>query len=270
MNEPPVPVTERNSGIDADLGAIVMQTLAKNPADRFPDAQALAQALEPFSEPCTDGQVVRAMQSLHPEPDSVGTDLPVRPDGAKPATDDAVRWSRNVNQPAASTSRIVWTVLVLCAISAISLTAAYFGPSTTEAWTLKFDRLRGRPVPPGTGYTIELVRAFMYISLTCFIVGTRFTAGIRRMFDIRAWTPRLIAARAVVLVLIGFFVRAESSRHLRHDHAPAALAAWAAEQGITTPAAAEATSYLYYLPYSLINYIVVLAGLFAFPLIAAD
>jgi serine/threonine protein kinase len=46
LTEQPVPVTDRRPDVPADLAAIVMRLLQKNPADRFPDAAALIRALD--------------------------------------------------------------------------------------------------------------------------------------------------------------------------------------------------------------------------------
>ena len=46
LSEPPVPVTERRSGIPDDLARVVMTLLEKEPANRFTTAQALAAALD--------------------------------------------------------------------------------------------------------------------------------------------------------------------------------------------------------------------------------
>jgi hypothetical protein len=43
--DPVVPPSQIRSGIPADLERVVLRCLAKNPADRFPDAQRLEQAL---------------------------------------------------------------------------------------------------------------------------------------------------------------------------------------------------------------------------------
>jgi serine/threonine-protein kinase len=45
LYEAPPPLTARRHDVSADLEAVVLRCLAKNPADRFPDARSLAQAL---------------------------------------------------------------------------------------------------------------------------------------------------------------------------------------------------------------------------------
>jgi serine/threonine-protein kinase len=50
LTEQPLPIGERVSGLPEDLGAIIMRCLAKEPADRFPTATALVDALNGRSQ----------------------------------------------------------------------------------------------------------------------------------------------------------------------------------------------------------------------------
>ena len=73
LTEQPVPVTDRRPDVPADLAAIVMRLLQKNPADRFPDAAALIRALDgealPVAPPRSSAQGV-------PLPAPSGTPVP--------------------------------------------------------------------------------------------------------------------------------------------------------------------------------------------------
>ena len=51
VTEPPVPLRRRRPDLPVALEAIVMRCLARAPADRFPDARALAAALAPLASP---------------------------------------------------------------------------------------------------------------------------------------------------------------------------------------------------------------------------
>jgi serine/threonine protein kinase len=49
LSAEPVPPSQRNPGIPEGLDHVVMRCLAKNPADRYPNAEAVAASLYPFS-----------------------------------------------------------------------------------------------------------------------------------------------------------------------------------------------------------------------------
>ena len=174
------------------------------------------------------------------------------------------QWDRN-DRPAASMKRILTITGTLVGIALISLTMAYFGPNHSETWTQRFDRLETRNVPPGTGYLIEAFRAILFLWMTVYIVGTRFTTIIRQIFSFWIWSIKLAVSRIVIFATIAFFVISESQRHLSLEKAPSDMLRWAQSYGLETTLKAEQISYAWYLPYSLVSYIVVFGGLFAFP-----
>lgn len=180
--------------------------------------------------------------------------------------DDGETWEPNV-QPQPILRRILLSAATLLSISTLSLALTYYGPSVGPAWTLRFDQLGQQTTPAGSGFLIELVRGWLYISATCWILGTLFTKEIRTFFDYRLNGLGTWAVRTVILSVIGVFVFMESSRQLTLESAPTALANWGIQNGIDTSPTKEAVSYRYYLIYSLVNYIVVMGGLFAFPLV---
>jgi hypothetical protein len=51
ISEPPKPLTEHRPDVPADLQAVVLRCLAKQPAERFPDVQSLEQALPAVRRP---------------------------------------------------------------------------------------------------------------------------------------------------------------------------------------------------------------------------
>ena len=51
----PDPIRSHRPEIPADLAAVIHQALAKSPADRFPDAGAMGDALAPFAQPSPGG-----------------------------------------------------------------------------------------------------------------------------------------------------------------------------------------------------------------------
>ncbi len=187
--------------------------------------------------------------------DSLGADAP---------PPDALHWTRN-DPPAASMRRILVIAGVLITAGMVSVVMAYFGPNHSPIWTLRFDRLEGRAVPPGTGFLIEAFRLVFFVWMTTYILGTRFTTIVRKLFSFWVWSRKLAIVRVVICVLVLFFVISESRRHLSLSEAPSSMVAWAASRGLETTAESERISYAWYLPYSLISYIVVFGGLFAFP-----
>lgn len=253
----PVPVHERRGGVPEDLSAVILQALAKEPSARLPTAAALAERLAPYCQPLEQKTCAASFPPTH-APASEASPL---------QGDSDLHWTRNAQQPTPILSRIVISVAVLVLIAGSALTLAYFGPFTTPTWQLRFDRLEEPRTPPGVGYAIELFRVVLYIAATCWVLGTQFTREIRSFFDFRRWSASLALIRFAIVLIIGIFVVSESYRQLSVDEAPRRLAEWGAAHGIETSAAAEASPYRWYLGYSLVNYVVVMGGLFAFPMI---
>jgi serine/threonine-protein kinase len=48
LHQKPVPLRKRRADLPADLCAVIHTALAREPEDRFPDAAAFRQALQPF------------------------------------------------------------------------------------------------------------------------------------------------------------------------------------------------------------------------------
>src|SRR5262245_6137817 len=49
LTEPPVPIRDRDPGIDAGLAGVIHKAMSREPAERFPDAAAFRKALQPYA-----------------------------------------------------------------------------------------------------------------------------------------------------------------------------------------------------------------------------
>lgn len=175
-------------------------------------------------------------------------------------------WS--VNEQERPVMRLLVIVIAsFFGVSLVSLSLAYYGPETTEAWKRKFDLLNDSQVPRGAGFVIELVRSALFLTVTTLVLAFRFNNEVRRFWDFRQWNVKLIANRVAVFGILTLFFLIEANRHLSLEQAPAELAEWAQEHGIETSPLKEAGPYRWYLGYSAISYMTVLGGLVAFPLI---
>ncbi|MCA9128398.1 MAG: caspase family protein [Planctomycetales bacterium] len=174
-------------------------------------------------------------------------------------------WSRN-DEPIPSPRKLVLLISTFMSIGFLSLTMAYFGPGHTEAWTQRFDRLEMRAVPPGTGFGIDLLRLVLFVSCTVWLIGTRFTSSIRDLFRLTQWSTKLFLSRGFLFAVVAYFVISESRRHWAVVGAAEDMLQWATEHGLETTAQLEVLSYRWFLPYSLVFYILVFGGLLAFPL----
>jgi serine/threonine protein kinase len=48
LQDEPVPIKSRLSSIPDDLASVIHKALARNPAERYPDARVMCEALQPF------------------------------------------------------------------------------------------------------------------------------------------------------------------------------------------------------------------------------
>ena len=291
LSSEPVDLSERRKDVPPQLCKLVSQCLRKDPEDRL----LVGELVTGLGDFCDDTTLSRSVSVVRQHLNQKGAieqqssvasygllaGSSVQPSGKTLVQDrneklhseqydsesnaSGLGWSRNTYQ---EPTMLLWVILgSLLLIGTISLVLAYFGPGQTEAWIQRFDRLNKREVPPGTGFAIELARLFCFVGLTCFIVGSRFSGSIRNFFDLRRWNLKLAVLRMSTFALVCFFVINESRRHLSLEMAPAGMVTWGAEHEIVTTASAEAWPYFWYLPYSLVSYIIVLGGLFAFPFI---
>ncbi len=145
--------------------------------------------------------------------------------------------------------------LPLLVISWTSLFMAYYAPWSTEAWSLRFDRLGNAAWPLGTGFVIEGFRSLLFLSIIVFVCGTRFHREAWGLVNLRRQNVHVNAFRLLFLIIGVYFCYTEAMRFLDVSRAPTNLANWAKTQGITTTAEQEWYPYATYLAYSLINYV---------------
>jgi len=287
QNETPTPLDQIRSDVPEDLAELIQRNLAKSSTDRSGSAIEFAKEIEPFCRPISGVLLSPAQpagtESSGAEAPTAGHDATTSPSGSDPnppssygqkrqevlRTDPSEReqWTRNAEQPEPILWRVVAVVGLLSAIATISLVLAYFGPLTTETWQLRFDKLGDPSNPRGVGFSIELIRVWLYVTATTTVIGLQFTREVRTFFNPRIWTRSVIMLRLTILAVIGVFVVAEGTRQLTVSQGPTQLAQWGIEHGIETTPANEARPYQPYLLYSLVNYTTVMGGLFAFPMI---
>lgn len=143
----------------------------------------------------------------------------------------------------------------LLVISWTSLALAYYGPWSTDAWLLRFDRLGSYAWPPGTGFGIEAFRSLLFLSIIVFVTGTKFHREAWNLANPKhhAWDVNVM--RVLFLGIAAYFIYTECSRFLVLERQPTELAAWAKEHDLQTTPEREWYPYALYLPYSLINYV---------------
>jgi eukaryotic-like serine/threonine-protein kinase len=141
ISEAPAPVTQKRPDAPVDLARAVMVLLEKDPADRFPSAQALVTALDTGNvpEPAARTRPRTAPQPAYQEP---SWDLSPRPtpqhapshDSAAPTPDEMARWNA---PPVVSFRR---KVAPFVAVNAVLLFISIFGNSDflgiTALWSV--------------------------------------------------------------------------------------------------------------------------------------
>lgn len=264
QRESPLPLEQLCPDVPPGLSDLISRSLSKDPNDRIATAAEFAELISPYCEPLPRSEEEHSATEAAEEVVTATSGKSLSPQST---FDSSERWTRNLSQPQPMVSRIVMVTACLLTVSTAALALAYFGRFSTAAWQLRFDQLGNPQTTRGTGFLIEWLRASLYITLTVWILGTQFTREVRTFFDPRQWSRSVTLMRLSILTVVGLFVWLEGTRQLSVERAPAELARWGNAAGLVTSPDKEAAPYRPYLVYSLINYIVVMGGLFAFPLI---
>jgi len=202
--------------VDMELSSLGTRCLSKKASQRPLYCKEIEALLAPY---CGESNLRSlASEALPPaEYGSNESDLNPQMLGSDSSTlalpEENVTWSRVKELEIKWNLPFLLVTLTVLLLSVASPALAYFGPSTTETWTRRFDRLQDSSVPAGTEFLIEVVRAILFTfsaSAVCFL---RFGEPLKRFFSPRLNAPAVWIARIVVLLLVSFFLRAEINRH---------------------------------------------------------
>jgi len=242
--------------VPADVARLVARCLAKDPQHRPATCEEVATALEPHAAPLDSAQLFHAIPN-HNAPDTA----------AGISYDTFAQEIRFPHRGGAGKGWFGGVLLLAMLPSLGGLALAYWGPHATEAWQMRFDRLGGIAVPPGTGFAIEALRALIYLSCVFLLAYSRFWLPIQRFFSWRLHTAGVWTARIALVVVLALFLGVEFRRHWYPQHAAAELTRWAAAHAVSTTPEAELTSYRYYMAYSMTHYVFIFGGLFLVPIL---
>ncbi len=263
LEQSPPTLIDLVPNIDPGLSDLVARCLAKNPEQRPQSCGEIAEALTPWAAGSNLGTLVAEVLPPSTHRSRI-VETPRQEISNLPTHND--EWSR-VKSEFQWNWPLMYAGALVVLLCLASLTMAYFGPGTTEAWTRRFDRLQDQKVPAGTGFLIEAARIILFVTCICGVCMLRFAEPVRRFFSPQLNVPAVWIARTVVILMIAFFLRAEVARHWNPSAAGADMVKWAAAHGIETTAEKEIVPYRWYLPYSVSIYIFVFAGMITCPLL---
>lgn len=165
-------------------------------------------------------------------------------------------------------ARTIYIFLGFLSISWLSLFLAY-GPYSTPAWLSRFGQCDNPSWHERTGALIEGGRSLLLLLMSFYILEVRFQDETTAFLGIcHRWKQRSLLVCRFLFVIALIYVAQDQIRHHIYD-GPLFLRDHAYEHGIRASADNVALrNYLTYLPYSLVNYLVVVAPLFSIPLYA--
>lgn len=252
---PPPKLGEVAPHVPGDVARVVDRCLEKDPARRPRTCGDIAAVLEPHATP-----IVAA--------DLFGSDAPTVADGvAGPVDFDAF-----IDEPRpvdTSGARLLFVAVCLASftLAMTGLTMAYFGPSATDAWRLRFDRLGDPRIPAGVGFAIEAARSMLFLALITTVAYFRFRLPLKRFLSPGFHTSRVWIARGVFGAAMLAFLGAEFDRQWYPEHAATDMVAWASAHEIDTTPQREVVPYRWYWNYSLVHYTFVFGGLLLLPIL---
>ena len=260
-NELPIPLlTESVKGLPEEFDLVLQKMLAKNPADRFQKIEDCIVELEKLQKlaenenleitvdpKAVSSQSLDSLKSQESDSEQLGSIIQDRP---------RTRWQFKLG---------LCFVLLLLAISLASMFASYRTGWTSELWLQRYDEMPGTNFE-GLGFEIGCLRSVIYLFVAAFVFWRSFNWKVIQIFNPRCndkgvWVARLMAC--LIAILFGGY---EAYRHLTPSEAPLNLAV---ESGIENPSAElvseQRSAYAAFLPYSLVNYMVVVPLLVVIP-----
>lgn len=262
----PIPLASQfANGLPSELDRVLSKMLAKNPENRFQ----------------TMDDVLRALESL-----GNLEDLKIEYPSFKQDVDQADLNTRNslventphhFELPSTIVEPPQWTgkelalglslVSILLVASLVSVTLAYT-TWTSELWLNHYEKLTGTYVS-GLGWEIECLRAIIYLPSVILLCCWRFKTEMLQIVGVLPSRRIVIVARILLVVFSVGFGILETHRHLSVDQAPTQLVEeTGGDVSDQVLVAKQQRPYAAYLPYSLINYMVVMPLLVIVPIAA--
>ena len=162
LQEPIPKVQELRRDIPADVAHLLNRCLAKDPLQRPASCREIAELLEFHAIPIDTSKIF-------PSPITTTQATPLR---------SVFEFEDPGVQPGGWISYLWFVgIFVVClTISIVSLVLAYYGPGSTQVWSLRFDHLDNRPVANGTGFVIESMRSVLFLSSVILLGYLRYFA----------------------------------------------------------------------------------------------
>lgn len=272
--EHPIPsLCDLVKGIPQELELLFHQMVAKQPEDRLQTMEDVIRSLESCRSALPD--TLRAPSDAEEEISEAPT-----------ASTKHEKTHRGSTRPTSlpktevSSFRGFWPIAVgaiLLFVSLASVTLAYHSRWSTVAWNQRFDTLQGSYVE-GLGWEIECLRSLIFVPTIIVICSWKFRWEAKRLVDPRLHSWRLNLTRILFILASGYFGFSEATRHLSLEQAPRELAVWELKHNRNPEEIGEkriepsleevqkqSYAYAVYLPYSLINYMIVMPILAIFP-----
>ncbi|MBL7995687.1 serine/threonine protein kinase, partial [bacterium] len=157
VHENPTPLSVANMAVPAQFDQIVMKALAKNPADRYPDAESMGKEIQNYSN--TANAQIASTQAFNPA-DYKGTVVMSSKSAATvtaPAALPSEAASAVPVQPATKSKRIVLISVIAAVVCALVLYIVFgvFSSGETASLRITLNIAKGTAVLDGREYDIE-------------------------------------------------------------------------------------------------------------------
>ena len=263
--EMPIPLlSESVVGLPAEFDDLLKQMIAKHPGDRFQDMNQCILELERLQPVVKELEVEVSVEAKKRNASGFNNLSSAAQNNEELSSliqhPDWAPWQFKVG---------IGVSLLLVMISLASMFTSYGASIASELWLEKFDELKGT-IFEGLGFEIGCARAIIYVAIIAFILTRSFRSKIGQIFNPRCNIRSVWVARIMWCLLALAFGGYESYRHLDPDQAPRKLVV---ESGVENPGKElvdlQRASYAAFLPYSLVNYMVVFPLLVIVPCASA-